>query len=344
MFIGPIGSIQYVNDQLCEITGYNRRELLSMKLGELILSAEESESTNEEREQFLLLAENIERKLTHKDERVIWVRFSSSEIRDRQSLIGYVGVCADITEQKEAANTLRRYSEKLDLSNQELEQFSYFASHDLKAPIHTINSFAEFLQNEYLKGETVSAEAHKAMEIIMQDSQRMSKLVDALQIYTSSGNEALEYEVIDMNTAVKEAIDNLTVFVHANDAQIHYEDLPLIEADHTQIVRLIQNLIENAIIYRKDYAPIIRIKANLNNSSTGYVFSFEDNGVGIDPKDYEKIFVMFQKVHPNQSQGLGIGLAICKKIIENHKGRIWLKSIKGRGTTIYFFLPTQVHV
>ena len=343
MFVGPLGSIQYVNDQLCEITGYEKHELEAMTLGQLILTVDENEEADE-KEKSLILAENLERKIKHKDGWEIWIRFSSSKIKKRSKLLGYVGVCADITQQKEAENQLRRYSEKLSLSNKELEHFSYFASHDLKSPIQAITGFAEFLRKEYTSGKTVSSEARNAINHIMQDSQRMSQLVDALQIYTSSGDEAIQYELVDMNMAVEEASDKLSGFIHANDAHIEYDDLPVIEADHTQIVRLLQNLIENAIIYRKDHSPVIHIKASLNNSSTGYVFSFEDNGVGIDPKDYEKIFVMFQKVNPNQTQGLGIGLAICKKIVENHNGRIWLKSIKGRGTTIYFFLPTQVHV
>ena len=345
MFISPLGRIQFVNDQLCEITAYSKTELLGMFVGKLILTAEESEiiSSNGEKTS-LIVAEGVERKLLRKDGREIWIRFSGSTINNRNQLLGYVGVCADITEQKETEQKLRQYSEKLSLTNKELEQFSYFASHDLKAPIHTISSFASLLQDYYAKSKAVDKEARKSIEIILRDSQRMNKLVDALQIYTGSGSEALEKRLVDMNEAIKEASENLAGFIHTNDAHIHSEDLPVIEADQVQIVRLIQNLIENAIIYRKDHSPVIHISASLNNSSTGYIFSFEDNGVGIDAKDYEKIFVMFQKVHTAQSEGLGIGLAVCKKIVENHKGRIWLKSVRGRGTTVYFFIPTKVHV
>lgn len=344
MFIGPLGRIQMVNDKMVDISGYERHELLSMYAGQLILLPEKEESSGENGQlTSLVVAKGTECRLQRKDESEIWVRFSSAPIRQQQQLLGYVGVCADITAEKNTEQTLRRYSEKLSLSNKELEQFSYFASHDLKAPIHTVASFARLLKQYYQQKKPVDAEARKAMSIMLKDAQRMHKLVDALQIYTRSGTEMVHKEQVDMNEVVKEACENLAGFIHTNDARLKVDELPFVEADKVQMVRLIQNLIENAIIYRKDHAPIIHISYSLNSSASRYIFSVEDNGVGIEAQDYEKIFGMFQKADSPQSQGLGVGLAVCKRIVENHQGKIWLKSVKGRGTTVYFSIPTREH-
>lgn len=342
VFFDATGRLLFANDQMLSMTGFEQEELLEMNAAELFQAGSETE--NDSVKALLQQVGDQDRKLRRNHAQNAWVRFSSSPMKLEGTLTGYVGVCSDITDRKQTEQRLRQYAEKLGLSNRELEQFSYYASHDLKVPIHAISSFSSVLKQYYLTQKPVDQEAHNAMEAILQDAQRMEALVDALQIYTSSGSDTVEKEMLDMNLIIREAAENLSGFIFTNDAQLEVDELPVIQADRIQMLRLMQNLIENAIIYRKNHAPFIRITSSLSNDSTGYVFSVEDNGVGIDAKDYEKIFMMFQKVNPDQSQGLGVGLAVCKKIVENHKGRIWLKSFKGRGTTVYFFIPTPVHV
>lgn len=337
------GDILHANPLMQELSGYSIEELKSKSVYDLFQQPEMPSKPTLGSITGML---EFNSKLSRKDGRNIWVKVGLSNILQYRRRKGTLTlVCTDTHQQKEAELSLRRYSEKLSLANKELEQFSYFASHDLKAPIHTIRDLTRQLSVDYLHANRpLDSQAVNNLQIISKGTQRMHNLVDALQVYAGYGMDSAYLAEIDMNKIVAEALENLAGYIHAQNARIYYEKLPIVEADRVQMIRLVQNLIENAIIYRKGLGPEVHISASVNNSSTGYIFTVEDNGIGIEAKDYPNIFNLYQEAKDQDQQGLGIGLAICKKIIENHKGRIWLKSIKGRGTTVYFFLPTSVDI
>ncbi len=286
--------------------------------------------------------ERHESYLIRRDGSRIWVSFSVAPVSDEfERPDGYVAIISDITEQKKAQVELRRTAEKLSQTNKELEQFSYFASHDLQAPLETIQHYARQIQGHAHAGKEFTVQDREAIEVILEDSRRMSKLIDALLLYSSSGTSSIEKTDIDMNRVLAEARENLAAYIEKSNATVESESLPLLMGDSVQLTRLMQNLISNAIRYRRDEPPIIRISVSLNESASAHVFSVQDNGVGIDNEEYQRVFRMFQQLSPNGGSGLGVGLAICKRIVENHNGSIWLKSIKGKGTTIFFSLPTE---
>ncbi len=338
MYIDNHGRIQLVNEQLCRLTKYKEKELVGMKVDKVILKSEHFFSSDDKSEKKI-----EETSLMQNEGKKIWVRLNAAPmLSEKGKLHGHIGICSDISARKEAEINLRKYAERLVETNNELEQFSYFASHDLKAPIHTISSMAQVLSKQYPLGKYLDQEAAKSIELIAGNTKRMNKLVDALLVYSSSGIEAINKAEVDMNEVVKDAMDNLAAYIQASDAQIRVEKLPLVHADKVQMTRLIQNLLENSLLYRKEEIPLVEIGARYDPNLDAYIFSVADNGIGIDTEHHEKIFLMFQKLHSLESSGLGIGLAICKKIAENHEGKIWLESKNGAGTAVYFSIPKKV--
>jgi PAS domain S-box-containing protein len=259
--------------------------------------------------------------------------------------ISMFGINFDITRIKltedklrQSEATLEAKNAELQLKNKELEQFAYITSHDLQEPIRTVASFAELLQEQ--QGPTTDITTKKYFDFIFSSIDRMKVLINDLLDYSRIGRKATVQEV-DCNTVLKEVIDDLGTAISESGAQLQVSRLPVINGHATDIKQLFQNLIMNAIKFRKkDVAPVIQVKAT--ESTGSWVFSVEDNGIGIEPQHKDRVFVIFQRLHTRtEYEGTGIGLAHCKKIVELHGGTIWLESELGTGSTFLFTLKNQ---
>jgi PAS domain S-box-containing protein len=250
----------------------------------------------------------------------------------------FQAIIRDITERKQAAEQMKKLTQELERSNTDLAQFAYVASHDLQEPLRMVTSFVQLLQHRY-QGK-LDKDADEFISYAVDGASQMQRLINDLLKYSRVGTHGKTLEPTNCNIVITHAISNLSKTIKEADAIINIDHLPTISADYTQLVQLFQNLIGNAIKYHGKKQPEILIRAT--NKGDNWLFSVRDNGIGID-KDYiDKIFVIFQRLH-NKSQypGMGIGLSICKKIVERHGGRIWVESKPGQGSTFYFTIPNK---
>ncbi len=249
-------------------------------------------------------------------------------------------IAADITEKKLAEIELRELSEALKRSNQELEQFAYVASHDLQEPLRMISSYTQLLEKRY--SDKLDQDAKDFINYAVDGANRMQKLIQDLLTYSRVTTRGLPMEIFDAHDALGEAIWNLNLQIQETNALISNDELPSIKGDKTQLVVVFQNLIGNAIKFRNpDVPPRVHISVQKAEGRLGFcTFSIKDNGIGIEEKYFEKLFVIFQRLHGKREYpGTGIGLALVKRIIERHGGKIWLESTPNEGTTFYFNLP-----
>ena len=240
-------------------------------------------------------------------------------------------------EKLEAAQlSLEKAVAELRRSNQELEQFAYVASHDLQEPLRKIASFCSLLETRY--AERLDERGSVYLHYIVDGATRMQALVNDLLLYSRVTTRGAEFAPAAMDDALREALTNLELAVAESGAQVSFDPLPRVVGDAAQLARVFQNLIGNAIKYRGEAAP--RIHVGAAEESGEWMFFVRDNGIGIAPEYAERIFVIFQRLHTREEYGgTGIGLAVCKKIVERHGGRIWVESTAGRGATFRFSLP-----
>ncbi len=243
------------------------------------------------------------------------------------------GVCFDISEMKKGAeNALFNLNEDLVRSNMELEQFAYVASHDLQEPLRMVSSFTQLLSQRYK--DKLDDNANEFIRFAVEGAQRMQTLINDLLEYSRVETRGKNPASIDMQTILGQAIINLSVRIKEKSALITNDDLPVVFADGRQMLQLLQNLIANAIKFC-DSSPRVHISSK--EETNQYIFSVTDNGIGIEPQYYERIFQIFQRLHARDEYGgTGIGLAICRRIVERHGGKIWLESKPGEGTVFYF--------
>jgi PAS domain S-box-containing protein len=250
-----------------------------------------------------------------------------------------IGAMMDITERKQVEQSLIMKTAELERSNTELEQFAYVASHDLQEPLRMVASYTQLLARRY-KGK-LDANADEFISFAVDGATRMQLLINDLLEYSRVGRKNKEFAVIDCEIVFDQTISNLRAAIMETSAIITHDSLPTVMADDVQLCRLFQNLIGNAIKYHRQQEDPPRVHVSAKLEGNEWVFSVKDNGIGIDPKHFERIFVIFQRLHRKEEySGTGIGLAICKKIIERHKGRIWVESQVGKGATFYFSLPS----
>ncbi len=245
----------------------------------------------------------------------------------------------EIAERKATADELREKSEELARSNLELQQFAYIASHDLQEPLRAISGFTELLEKRY-KGQ-MDERADKYINFIIDGTKQMNQVIFDLLEYSRVQTKAHEFGLIDMNTSLKQALRNLQASIKEKDAVITADPLPKLSADGIQITQLFQNLIGNALKFQKpETTPKIHVSAR--EQGDAWIFSVTDNGIGIDPKYTERIFKIFQRLHAKgEYEGTGIGLAICRRIVERHRGEITVRSEPGVGSTFSFTLPSR---
>jgi len=241
-------------------------------------------------------------------------------------------------ERKLAEEALKEKTEELARSNQDLEQFAYVASHDLQEPLRMVTSYVQLLAQRYK--DKLDSDADEFIGFAVDGAIRMWKLINDLLTYSRVGTRAKELEPTDCETVLNQSLNDLKVAIEERGAVVTHDPLPTVMADHPQLGQLFQNLIGNAIKFRGNEPPRVHVSASRNDN--GWTFSVRDNGIGIAPEYAERIFIIFQRLHGwKEYAGTGIGLAICKKIVERHGGRIWVESEVGKGTTFYFTLPAS---
>ncbi len=246
----------------------------------------------------------------------------------------------DITETIKAQKLLKETLDELKRSNTELEQFAYVASHDLQEPLRMVSSFTQLLEKQYK--DKLDETALEYINFAVDGAQRMQVLIKDLLTYSRVNTKGDEFEEVYLDKVLDEVFLNLELRIEANHAVITRESLPKICADYSQMVQLFQNLIGNALKYRSKETPQIHISTQKKDKY--WLFSVEDNGIGIDPKYANRIFMIFKRLHTNEEyEGTGIGLAICKRIIERHNGKIWVESKPEKGSTFYFTIPMNLN-
>jgi light-regulated signal transduction histidine kinase (bacteriophytochrome) len=242
----------------------------------------------------------------------------------------------DITERKMQEDMLKKQAE-LEIKNKELEQFAYIASHDLQEPLRTVSNYMQVFEEDYV--DQLDGQARKYLQSVNNATKRMSMLIKALLDYSRLGrNGVLVHK--NLRTLLDEVLGDLETIIRKSNAQIDIGEMPVLTVYETEMRQLFQNLITNAIKFTAaDVTPHITIDAEQKNNS--YVFRVADNGIGIDPVFYERVFEIFQRLHPaDEYKGNGIGLAYCKKIVELHRGEIWIKSKPGNGSAFYFTISS----
>lgn len=358
------GKIVLVNTRTESMLGYSREELLGQHVRTLVPEWTYDPGWESEHDLAANLAPPIpprELNAVRKDGQVIPVEISASPLAIDEGLF-ITSAIRDISERKRSEyarakaeeevhllnahlNELNTHleervlkrTEELQRSNEELAQFAYVASHDLQEPLRTVSIYTQLLGKQY--GGVLKDEAHLFMDYIRDGAQRMEYLIrDLLQFSQIESRSSEQFIATNAEISLNEAIANLKTSINESAAVIHYDSLPRIKADPLQLTRLFQNLIINSIKYRDpDKAPVIRISARPHIRH--WQFSVQDNGIGIDPQYAEKVFGIFKRLHGRDNPGTGIGLAICKKIVTRHGGRIWVESQSGAGATFHFTLP-----
>ncbi len=240
------------------------------------------------------------------------------------------------SERKHAEEELKGTLEDLERSNKELEQFAYMASHDLQEPLRMVTSYVQLLEQRYK--DKLDSDANEFIAYAVDGAGRMQSMINDLLDYSRVGTTGKTFEKTHFARALSQAIINLHGAMEESSAVITKKNLPTIKADESQLIQLFQNLIDNAIKFRGKEPSRIHIAAKKKGKE--WLFSVQDNGIGIDPQYAERIFVIFQRLHNRKKySGTGIGLAICKRIAERHGGRIWVESEPGKGSTFFFTIP-----
>jgi PAS domain S-box-containing protein len=239
---------------------------------------------------------------------------------------------------REANDELERQARELMRSNAELQQFAYVASHDLQEPLRMISSYTQLLLRRY--GDRFDQEAREFMDYVIDGATRMKQLIEDILVYSRVGTRTREFRKVSAETALTKALTNLRASIEDAGAAVTHDALPEVQADEVQLVQLFQNLIGNALKFKGAEAPRIHVDATA--TSDAWEFAVRDNGLGIEPQYFERIFMVFQRLHSKgEYPGTGIGLAICKKVVDRHGGRIHVESRPGEGSTFHFTLPRK---
>ncbi|MCP4353709.1 MAG: response regulator [Desulfobacterales bacterium] len=276
--------------------------------------------------------------LTMEDEREgMWNHANISPIPDLSGKVTRVAVFAhDITRYKAAEKSLREQALELERSNKDLEQFAYMVSHDLTEPLRMVTSYLKLLERRY-KGK-LDADADDFIGFAVDGAARMHMLINDMLTLSRVGTRGKPFDPVETGDILEKSLENLSVAVRENNACVTCDPLPKVTADSSQLVQVFQNLISNAIKFKREEPPRIHVTAE--KKDTEWVFSFRDNGIGIASEYYDRIFAIFQRLHGrNKYPGTGIGLAVCKKIVERHGGQIWLESQESIGSVFYFTIP-----
>ena len=260
-------------------------------------------------------------------------------IKNKDFHSGYTFVGIDISSLVQKENELKDYTIQLENTNNELERFAYIASHDLKTPLRNITSFLSLLKRKLKDNPDQNVQDY--IDIAQTNSKSMYHLIEEILEYSKMKDEDTEVAPTDMNDIIKLVEKNLLFYKESKDAVIAYQKLPVILACTNQMTQLFQNIIENGLKYNSSAIPTVKIDYELKEESV--LFVIKDNGIGISPEYHKTIFEIFKRLHnQSQFQGSGVGLAICKKIVDHHHGNIWVESEEDKGSTFFIELKTRV--
>jgi PAS domain S-box-containing protein len=319
-----------------DVTGYTPEELIGKPTNVL--------QTDEEKPDVLIkliqekfILKNFEKLVKTKSGEIICISLNAKMIFDKNGNPHHIDAIAqDITQRKEHEKEIANQNQKLQIQNKELEQFAYITSHDLQEPLITLKCFSELIKADFPKD--ANENINQYLDFILESSDRMQKLVKGLLDYSRIGIQ-IEIKEVDSNKIVNDAISILSEIIQKTGTQIIIGDLPIIQGHSIELIELFQNLIENAIKFRKKETPLT-INITAKQVENNWQFAVEDNGIGIEEHNKEKAFIIFKRLNNrDEYSGIGIGLAICKKIIALHGGTIWVESKFGQGTIVYFTIP-----
>ena len=314
-----------------ELLGRDLQEIVSPEFRDLV------RSRVEQAQEKGLSAPEIEEQFVRLDGARVDVSVSAVPI-DYQGETGVLVFAEDISTRKKAEEELRRSYDELERSNAELQQFAYVASHDLQEPLRMVSSYMALMERRY-KGQ-LDADADDFIGYTVDGAKHMRMLINDLLEYSRVGTHGKTLGPVDCETLLSRVLDHLQLLIEDSGATVTHDHLPTVIGDSAQLMRLFQNLIHNSLKFKNDSPPLIHVSAE--QCYGNWLFSFHDNGIGIDPQYADRIFVIFQRLHNrDEYPGTGIGLAICKKIVERHGGRIWVQSEQGKGATFFFTIPRQ---
>jgi PAS domain S-box-containing protein len=332
-----------VNRRLCDILGYPERELIGLT-GREISHPDDLDVINRQRPILYageIDAVRVEKRYVRKDGSIVWVAFTMTVERDEAGQAMYeIAIFDDITSRKEAEAALRAAHDELTRSNSELEQFAYVASHDLQEPLRMVASYTQLLGRRY--GDRLEGDAKEFMAYIVDGAARMKQLIEDLLAYSRVGTRGKEFKPVRLEAVVERARTNLRAALGESGGAITHDALPEVEGDELQLTQLLQNLAGNALKFRAEAKPVIHISSIEREHE--FEITVRDNGIGIEAQYFERIFMVFQRLHDKgQYPGTGIGLAICKKVADRHGGRLWVESAPGQGSAFKFTLPKAGH-
>ncbi|HJT24367.1 MAG TPA: PAS domain S-box protein, partial [bacterium] len=266
-----------------------------------------------------------------KDGSRFWADVILTALKDEHgNLKGFVKITRDVTERKRLEDVMR--------SNTELQQFANVASHDLQEPLRMVSNYVQLIAEKY-QGK-LDADADEFIGFAVDGAHRMQALINGLLDYARVESRGKPFQTVDFKRVFESVVANLKMKIEETSAEIIHGTLPKVSGDPLQLVQLLQNLFGNALKFHSSQKPKIHFSAQ--NKDKEWIFECRDNGIGIDPKYFDRIFVIFQRLHSrNEYEGMGMGLAICKRIVERHGGRIWVESEEGKGSSFYFTLPQK---
>ncbi|MBM3858188.1 MAG: PAS domain S-box protein [Verrucomicrobia bacterium] len=336
-------TVRLINKMGCQILGYSEAEILGQNWFERFLPPSNRDEVLATFCKLMTGAmeavefhENTILTKTGQERLIAWHNILL--YNERGEIQGVLSSGEDITEKRRAENRLKETAAALARSNAELEQFAYVASHDLREPLRMITSFIQLLERQYQ--DKFDADGLRYIGFTVDGARRMEQLITDLLQYARVGTRGKEFVSVDCNRVVQMVLQNLDIAIRESQAAVSIAGtLPSVKGDDVQLSQLFQNLIANGIKFRRpEEPPHIEIAARRDGPD--WVFSVRDNGIGIDPKHFSRIFVLFQQLHTRDKYpGTGIGLAVCKKIVERHRGRIWVESEPDKGAAFFFSIP-----
>jgi PAS domain S-box-containing protein len=339
--VNVAGKIVLLNVQAEKQFGYSRDELLGQKVKNIIpegfaerIIADGTRSAAEALAQ--QIGTGIELLGRRKDGSEFPIELMLSPLESADGILVTAAI-RDISVRKKSDEHLVKTVGELKRSNDELQQFAYVSSHDLQEPLRMVSSYTQLLAKRY-KGR-LDSDADEFIGFAVDGCNRMQGLIQDLLAYSRAGANGKALREISGENALKVALTNLRTSVEQSGAVVTHDSLPAIRTDETLLTQVFQNLVGNAIKYRRAESPQVHVSASKNGGNE-WIFSVRDNGLGIDPQYFDRIFILFQRLHGrDEFEGTGIGLAICKKILERLGGRIWVESQPEKGSTFYFALP-----
>ncbi|MGE5504440.1 MAG: ATP-binding protein [Actinomycetota bacterium] len=333
------GAIEYVNPQFCAATGYSAEEVLGAN--PRVLKSGEMSADHYVDMWSKIMAGQMWYGTFHnrrKDGRLFWEEAAIAPVKDEGGRVThFVAIKVDVTERRAKERELRQAVDSLTAANTELERFAYVASHDLQEPLRTVVSFAQLLERRFR--DQLGPEGQEYIQFLVGASTRMHWLINDLLAYSRIGVTDRPFGPVRARAACDAALENLQDSIGASGATVEVGDLPVVLGDEVQLMQVFQNLIGNALkFHAPGHAPRVTVRAD-RDPDGAWRFAVTDDGIGFDPSEQD-VFEIFRRLHPaHEYPGSGVGLTVCKRIVQRHNGRIWVESAPGAGSTFSFTLP-----